>query len=164
MKSRFVPALSKPCSKDWNSMTGDDKCRFCSQCQLPVHNLSAMSAEESATLLAGRSTRHCLAFEVTGRSIQVHTSTWVLLQKLLLPWRAGMALLALAGLPASLTGCALKPPPDAEPSVSHSTGHKKTAASVPQEPDLGAKEPIRMMGAPVYQAPRWRRILFFWEK
>jgi hypothetical protein len=39
--------VATPCRADWESMSGDDKKRFCSLCKLHVHNLSAMSEGEA---------------------------------------------------------------------------------------------------------------------
>jgi hypothetical protein len=43
--------IASPCSADWHSMTGDDKRRFCAQCRLHVHDLSAMTGAEAERLL-----------------------------------------------------------------------------------------------------------------
>lgn len=53
---RRLPLLSKvhvatPCDVPWDTMTGDDRKRFCSQCSKHVYNLSEMSAQEAETLL-----------------------------------------------------------------------------------------------------------------
>ena len=46
--------ISEPCGIDWDSMTGDDRTRFCNQCSFKVHNLSAMSDREAAEVLSRR--------------------------------------------------------------------------------------------------------------
>ena len=43
--------IETPCSVGWGAMNGDDKKRFCSQCQKNVYNLSAMSDVEAANVL-----------------------------------------------------------------------------------------------------------------
>jgi hypothetical protein len=43
--------IASPCTADWDAMAGDDKRRFCSQCRLHVHDLSAMSSDEALDLL-----------------------------------------------------------------------------------------------------------------
>lgn len=43
--------IAAPCDVDWNSMTGDDKIRFCSQCKLNVYNVSAMRTDEAASFI-----------------------------------------------------------------------------------------------------------------
>lgn len=51
-----------PCTVDWNTMQGDDKVRFCSQCKLNVHNLSAMSQTEAENLMDASEGRLCVRF------------------------------------------------------------------------------------------------------
>jgi len=70
MKTKFVPGISQPCSQDWGTMSGDEKRRFCSHCQLHVHNLSAMSAAEQGTVLSQRGSRQCIAYLAEDRTIQ----------------------------------------------------------------------------------------------
>lgn len=43
--------IETPCSVDWDLMDGDEKKRFCGQCQKNVYNLSAMSDIEAANVL-----------------------------------------------------------------------------------------------------------------
>jgi hypothetical protein len=43
--------IASPCTADWSNMQGDDKKRFCSECKLHVHDISAMSTDEALDLL-----------------------------------------------------------------------------------------------------------------
>jgi hypothetical protein len=43
--------IASHCSAAWNEMEGDDRVRFCRQCNKNVYNLSAMSPSEAATLV-----------------------------------------------------------------------------------------------------------------
>jgi hypothetical protein len=43
--------IASPCSADWNSMQGDERRRFCADCKLHVHDISAMSRDEALDLL-----------------------------------------------------------------------------------------------------------------
>jgi hypothetical protein len=43
-------------------MLGDDRSRFCNQCQLHVYNLSAMSAPEAASLVQQKEGRLCVRY------------------------------------------------------------------------------------------------------
>ncbi len=53
----------KPCPVKWETMTGDEQARVCSQCNLTVHNLSAMTDREAAILVKQRKTeRTCVFF------------------------------------------------------------------------------------------------------
>jgi hypothetical protein len=56
-------SIASPCTADWNAMQGDDRTRFCDQCSLHVHDLSAMTADEAMDLLyaAGKG-RLCVRF------------------------------------------------------------------------------------------------------
>lgn len=44
--------IASPCTARWADMAGDDKVRHCAQCNLKVHNFSAMAREEAEALLA----------------------------------------------------------------------------------------------------------------
>lgn len=44
--------IASPCHVRWDSMSGDERSRFCSSCQLRVYNLAAMTAEEAADLIS----------------------------------------------------------------------------------------------------------------
>lgn len=54
--------IASPCTADWNAMVGDDRQRFCQQCQLHVHDLGAMTAAEAEAFLRGSSGRVCARF------------------------------------------------------------------------------------------------------
>jgi hypothetical protein len=43
--------IASPCDQDWSSMSGDDKCRFCSLCEKNVYNLGSMTEIEVNILL-----------------------------------------------------------------------------------------------------------------
>ena len=64
---RFSDPLSRvrvasPCPADWDSMVGDERVRFCGQCELNVYNLSAMSRAQAENLLARAEGRLCVRF------------------------------------------------------------------------------------------------------
>lgn len=44
--------VAAPCPANWNAMRGNERIRFCSQCNLNVYNLSGMTKNEAETLLA----------------------------------------------------------------------------------------------------------------
>lgn len=54
--------VSAPCPADWNEMNGDERIRFCNQCQLNVYNLSEMTRQEAERLLREREGRLCVRF------------------------------------------------------------------------------------------------------
>lgn len=51
-----------PCSQNWDDMTGDDKIRLCSKCNLNVHNVSAMTDVEAAIVLKRRQTERVCVY------------------------------------------------------------------------------------------------------
>jgi hypothetical protein len=54
--------VAAPCPADWDGMIGGDRVRFCSQCELNVYNLSAMSKFEAESLIARTEGRLCVRF------------------------------------------------------------------------------------------------------
>ena len=53
-------AIAAPCTADWDQMVGDDRVRFCRQCEKNVYNLSEMPREEAEALLGVRDGRMCV--------------------------------------------------------------------------------------------------------
>src|SRR5882672_7171320 len=54
--------VAAACSADWDQMIGNDRSRFCGQCNLNVYNLSSMSRAEAESLIAGCEGRLCVRF------------------------------------------------------------------------------------------------------
>jgi hypothetical protein len=54
--------VAAPCPADWDSMVGDERVRFCRQCELNVYNLSGMSRREAETLVTNAEGRLCVRF------------------------------------------------------------------------------------------------------
>lgn len=54
--------LASPCRARWDDMAGDDRARFCSECQLHVYNLSALTTREAAALIREKEGRLCAIF------------------------------------------------------------------------------------------------------
>jgi hypothetical protein len=52
--------IASPCKADWNAMAGDERVRFCGQCQKNVYNLSDMSRDEAEALVQGAEGRLCV--------------------------------------------------------------------------------------------------------
>jgi hypothetical protein len=52
--------VASPCAANWDGMPGDERARFCSQCNLYVYNISAMSAAEAESLFAKTEGRLCV--------------------------------------------------------------------------------------------------------
>ncbi|MFS8086678.1 MAG: hypothetical protein ACMG6H_13680 [Acidobacteriota bacterium] len=55
-------SVAAPCPADWDCMMGDDRVRFCGQCNLNVYNLSAMSKAEAESLIARTEGRLCVRY------------------------------------------------------------------------------------------------------
>lgn len=51
--------IASPCHVGWENMTGDDKMRFCNQCNLHVYNISEMTSEQTMSLIAKAEGRVC---------------------------------------------------------------------------------------------------------
>lgn len=54
--------IASPCSADWNEMYGDDRKRFCGDCNLNVYNLSGMTRDEAEALVMNAEGRVCVRF------------------------------------------------------------------------------------------------------
>ncbi len=54
--------IGAPCSVSWDSMTGDERARACSQCSRKVYNLSDMTKNEAETFLQENGVSHCVTF------------------------------------------------------------------------------------------------------
>jgi hypothetical protein len=54
--------VASPCSARWADMTGNDRARFCAQCQKHVYNLSEMTAESAANLIREKESSLCVRF------------------------------------------------------------------------------------------------------
>jgi hypothetical protein len=55
-----VVDVATPCHAEWNSMTGDDRSRFCGQCRKHVYNLSTMSADDAVALIREKEGDLCI--------------------------------------------------------------------------------------------------------
>jgi len=54
--------VASPCQARWNDMTGDERTRFCGQCQKHVYNLSAMTRKQIASLVREKEGKFCGRF------------------------------------------------------------------------------------------------------
>ncbi|MDX1944954.1 MAG: hypothetical protein SFU86_06070, partial [Pirellulaceae bacterium] len=54
--------VASPCPADWEKMTGDDRVRFCSQCNLHVYNLSDMPRAEAEAFVNQAEGRTCVRY------------------------------------------------------------------------------------------------------
>ena len=54
--------IAAPCTAEWRWMYGDNRVRFCGQCNLNVYDLSAMTREEAEDLILKTEGRLCVRF------------------------------------------------------------------------------------------------------
>ena len=54
--------IASPCSANWDEMLGDNRKRYCGDCQLNVYNLSGMTKIEAENLLNESEGRVCVRF------------------------------------------------------------------------------------------------------
>jgi len=54
--------VASPCVARWSDMTGDDRVRFCGQCQKNVYNLSGMTSDEAVALINAHDGQLCARF------------------------------------------------------------------------------------------------------
>lgn len=111
MKATVPPlVIAKPCPASWDDMEGDERSRFCSQCRLHVHNLSAMTAREQRDFAARAGGSACVAYIPAGDG-RILTRTWRdRLRHCFSPLRWALATV----LPVLFSGCAER--------ASHTTG------------------------------------------
>ena len=55
--------ISRPCTVEWGSMSGDGRARFCAHCRLHVHNLSEVTPGEALDLVVRSGGRLCMRIE-----------------------------------------------------------------------------------------------------
>ena len=60
--SKLRLTIASPCPASWDEMKGDERVRFCDECELNVYNLSDMSEEEALKLVEEREGRLCVRF------------------------------------------------------------------------------------------------------
>jgi hypothetical protein len=53
-------SIAAPCDVPWDSMEGDERTRFCSQCKLNVYNIAEMSTKDAAALVRKNEGKVCL--------------------------------------------------------------------------------------------------------
>ena len=51
--------VASPCHVSWDDMTGDDRVRFCTSCNLNVYNFAAMSSDEVRSMITNSTGRVC---------------------------------------------------------------------------------------------------------
>jgi len=54
--------IASPCPANWDSMCGNERIRFCGECQLNVYNISEMSKAEAEQLIGQAEGRLCVRY------------------------------------------------------------------------------------------------------
>lgn len=54
--------IASPCEVGWDSMTGNDRVRFCEHCQLTVHNVDFITKKQLRRLIASSGDRLCVNY------------------------------------------------------------------------------------------------------
>lgn len=123
-------AITQPCHEDWNSMTGSEKQRHCSQCDKHVVALAEMTPDEAETLVR-ESKPHSLCLRIE------HDDAGTILFRKRAPQamsNRAMPLLTLA-MGASLFAVACDHP--AAPSATHDSAKADSTESVEPLPAVG---------------------------
>ena len=100
--------VGTPCPKLWSELTGDDKRRYCDQCQLHVHNLSAMPAGERDRFVAESGGRLCIAYTQRVDGTMVTPSRWNWLGRIFRPVRWAVVSCLATALPFLFANCAAR--------------------------------------------------------
>ena len=101
--------IVRPCTADWNAMTGDDRKRLCAQCGKHVHNLSALTPAELHEFAANRDGSECIGYVFRADGGIATASTWTPFLRWLRPLLRGPVWLLALLLPALFSGCARNP-------------------------------------------------------
>lgn len=126
-----VIRVAKPCHRDWDKMTGDQRARFCADCQLTVYNLSAMSTEEARDLIREKEGALCVRFyqRTDGTVLTRDCPVGVAKRQRTVIAAAGAAIASAAGLAAfALTGSEPQAPTCGYPVEATATTTPATAA------------------------------------
>jgi hypothetical protein len=130
--------IDKPCSQNWQSMQGDDRRRFCAQCQHHVHNLSALTEREVQKLIATTEGRLCgmIVRDSSGRVVtQRDQGLHARLRRRLSAWRLGLS----SALASTLTTAGFAEKPSAPPpATSAQTPRDAQPANVATSPPTPA--------------------------
>jgi len=107
MKPQPPPILiPKPCSADWNAMTGDEQRRLCAQCNKHVHNLSALPPRELRQFVEKHDGTACIAYVLREDGNMLTAPRWPRLAAFTARVRLGCLWLLAFALPSIFAGCA----------------------------------------------------------
>ncbi len=102
--------VAKPCHANWDAMSGDERQRFCGECQKHVHDLTEMTPEEAQQLFENSAGTPCVRFvpDETGAPIFKNTPAW---RRLLTAGALGLSAAGLSQTRPQVLGEIASPPP-----------------------------------------------------
>lgn len=134
-------------------MKGDSKRRYCGQCRLHVHNLSAMKEKERNELLTATGGKLCIAYELRPDGAMVTPPRWSWLARTFQPFRWVAATVAASFIPALFSSCTnrriLGETPASRDSVTLSSAGKDRGGMTKGKPAMMLGTPL----APTLPAP-----------
>jgi hypothetical protein len=143
-------SIASPCSANWDSMTGDDRARFCGQCEKHVYDISSMGAEEAEAFLRGAGGEACLRIyrRADGRVLTSDCSIGVRRRK------RRRAVASLVGGSLLAAGVLLKVEESRPPTLLQGVMElAPTATAATAEPSGEATTPPASSGAPTTHLP-----------
>ena len=72
--------VQTPCDVPWDTMSGDNRVRFCGQCRQNVYNIEALARAEVVRLIAAREGRLCVRFHRRPDGTVVTADCWARLR------------------------------------------------------------------------------------
>ncbi|MEZ6189354.1 MAG: hypothetical protein R3F62_30675 [Planctomycetota bacterium] len=141
--------IAAPCTADWDAMQGDERVRFCGQCELNVYNLSAMSEGEAQTLVQETEGRLCVRLYKRRDGTLITQDCPVGLRAILrrrLSWLAGLAASLLATVGGVLLGARGQSSPPSHPPVIAMGAPRPLPVVEPVVEPVIEVEPEMMMG------------------
>lgn len=102
--------VQTPCEVPWDTMTGDNRVRFCGRCRQNVYNIDALPRAEAVRLIGAREGRLCVRFHRRRDGTVVTADCWSRLRaarrKGVLAFVVMLAIVGAAQVFAMLTGLA----------------------------------------------------------
>ena len=145
-----VIGVATPCHENWDAMHGDERQKFCDQCDKHVHNLSAMTRADAEAFINANPTGVCIRMHkgADGRVITADEPC----QPTAMPHRRMAAqtllpyLAILAGGAAGLASCSDASAPDDAATAPASTDTQTAQQQEPETHPAAEPEPYILMG------------------
>jgi hypothetical protein len=149
--------IETPCPKSWGRLVGDEKRRFCSECELHVHNSAVLTREEVLDLVQSSDERVCMRIVRDGNGAPQYLDSCVPAADpreakgpiRALPRAAGWILAAGAGLMSACEDTAppVDPAPHGGPPVVDVTTMGVVAPALPER--MGKAASVEVLGEAV---------------